>query len=152
MGFFEDTEGEEKQYSTIPEGEYASLLDNIDTGVNDNGDPLITLKWTLEGQSVWQRLVFKDTTKGVVASAMKGLGIYDGAKDSLKHNSDPSFKDIANIFYKLASTKLNKSYMVAIKHRMYNDKTYYNTYINGPATATSTNAVPKFNAEEPLPF
>lgn len=154
------------EYELISEGNYQAIIDDVGIETdytNRNGEtyPKVTVTWKFSNNRlVWQNLIFKDTTKSIIANFAKGLGITNEVKAQVKDADDAA--QVANAIYNSAAKRMNKSFEIHIKHNQYNDKTYYNVYVNkpldkvpknyAPQTKTASQSVPTFDASEEIPF
>ena len=102
--------------------------------------------------------MFKETTKGIVSGAAKGLGIRDEVKANITDPSD--VKQSSEALWQAARKLMNKVFEIKVQNNEYNGKTYQNVYVNNPidkvvqnfAPQTAKNEVPAFDPEESIPF
>jgi len=151
----EDTKTEMQENKPVNEGNYDVTLEDVRFD-DTREDPRISLMWRMDNNMVlWTNLIFKDTTKGIISSALTGLGVKDEFKASDPKNHQEAAQSAMTIISKLT----NNVFDVTVKHTPKNDGgVWVNTYVNEMRTKTVPNMAPSakasttFKASEEVPF
>jgi len=156
----DDTNASNSQdFKPVDEGRYLATLEDVRFD-DTKEDPRISLMWRLDNNMVtWTNLIFKDTTKGIVSSALEGLGVKDAFKSQTANVE--THAAASQVAFAVIGKLNGKKYYISVKHTEKSDGNgvWVNTYVNEPAEKVIANHAPQvpvskggFDASESVPF